>query len=206
MEQTLKTNWKKLTREERGKVLYKSARIIQTPSGFWRVTSQTNPYKVTFNGHQPKCECPDCAMRRKKCKHIWAVEFYLKQRIDEEGKIKETTKGIKITYAQKWKAYDKSQTNEKIVFMGLLKDLCNNLEQPIYKFGRPTLPLSEMIFSSVMKIYSTFSLRRFMSDIKIAKEMKLIDSVPCYASVGHFLQREEVTEVLKGLIGVSALP
>jgi len=43
MEQTLKTNWKKLTREERGKVLYNSVKIIQTPSGFWRVTSQTNP-------------------------------------------------------------------------------------------------------------------------------------------------------------------
>ena len=48
-EQILKTNWKKLTREERGKVLYKSARIVQTPSGFWRVTSQTNPCKQFIN-------------------------------------------------------------------------------------------------------------------------------------------------------------
>jgi len=209
MEQTLKTNWKHLTREERGKVIYKSSRIVQTPSGFWRVTSQTNSgkqYKVTFNGHKPKCECPDCVMRKKKCKHIYAVEFYLKQKIDEEGKIKSTTKGVKITYAQKWKAYDKSQTNEKIIFMKLLRDLSDTIQQPNYKFGRPTLPISDMIFSSALKIYSTFSLRRFMSDVKIAKEMKLIDYVPCYASVGHFLQREDMTEILKSLIEASASP
>ena len=74
----------------------------------------------------------------------------------------------------------------------------------MYKFGRPTLPFSDMIFSSAMKVYSTFSLRRFMSDLKIAKEMKLIDEVPCYASVGHFLQKEELTPILKKLIQVSS--
>jgi len=209
MEQTLKTNWKHLTREERGKELYNSTKIVQTNKGFWRVSSQTNPckqYRVTFNDHKPKCECPDCVMRRKKCKHIWAVEFYLKKKIDEEGRVKEITKGVKITYSQKWKAYDKSQTNEKLIFMRLLKDLTGFVEQPEYKFGRPKLPISELTFNAVMKIYSTFSLRRFMSDSKIAKEMKLIDNVPCYASVGHFLQREDVTDILKGLITLSSLP
>ncbi len=198
-------NWKKLDRRERGLLISKSSRIVKTPHG-WRVTSQTNSsksYLVTYNHHEPKCECPDCIMRRKKCKHIHAVEFYIKKQINEEGKITET-KGVKITYAQKWKAYDKSQTNEKIVFMKLLKDLCNNIEQPEYKFGRPKLPISNLMFNSVMKIYSTFSLRRFMSDVKIAKEMNLIDEVPCYSSVGHFLQREDVTNILKELIKISA--
>ena len=201
-------NWKKLNREQRGELLAKSVRIVQTPKGFWRVTSQTNSgrqYIVKFNGHEPKCNCPDCQMRKKKCKHIWAVEFYLKRQINEEGKITET-KGVKITYAQKWSAYDKSQTNEKLIFMKLLSDLTNYIEQPRYKFGRPQLPMSEMVFNSVMKIYSTFSLRRFMSDVKIAKEMGLIDSVPCYASVGHFLQKEELTPVLLNLIKLSSLP
>jgi len=209
MEQQLKqTNWKKLTREERGKLLSKSTRIVQTPKGFWRVTSQTNSckqYIVRFNGHKPKCECPDCTMRKKKCKHIWAVEFYLKQKIDEEGRITET-RGIKVTYSQKWKAYDNAQTNEKLLFMKLLRDLSNTVKQPDYKFGRPKLPLSDMIFNSMIKVYTTFSLRRFMSDIKIAKEMKLVDNVPCYASIGHFLQKEELTEILKKLIKISSTP
>jgi len=200
-------NWKKLSREERGKLLVKSTRIKEIPQG-WRVTSQSNKsrdYIVRLVKDQPKCSCPDCYMRKKKCKHIWAVEFYIKRKIDNEGKVTET-KGVKITYAQKWRAYDKSQTNEKIIFMKLLKDLTNFVEQPKYNFGRPKLPMPEMIFSSVMKIYSTFSLRRFMSDVKIAREMGLIEQVPCYSSIGHFLQKEELTPVLLNLIKLSSVP
>ena len=207
MEQTLKTDWKKLSREERGRLLSKSTRIVQTPSG-WRVTSQTNTsrqYMVKFIRDNPKCNCPDCELRHKKCKHIYAVEFYIKKQIDEKGNVT-TTKGVKISYSQDWKAYDQSQTNEKLLFMKMLRELSDFSEQPEYKFGRPSLPLSELIFASAMKVYSTFSLRRFMSDIKIAREMNLIDSVPCYASVGHFLQREDITEILKKLISISSSP
>jgi len=201
-------NWKKLDREERGRLLCKSVKIRKTAKGIWRVVSQTNPskeYRVRFNGHNTYCDCPDCTIRKQKCKHIFAVEFYLRQEIDEKGKLTEK-KGVKISYEQKWKAYDKSQTNEKIYFMKLLNDLTQYVEQPEYKFGRPKLPMSEMIFTAVMKIYSTFSLRRFMSDIKIAKEMGLIETLPCYASVGHFLQKKELTPRLIELIKLSALP
>jgi transposase len=200
-------NWKKLTREERGKLLYKSTRIVKVPYG-WRVTSQTNSkrqYLVKLMKDRPECSCPDCQLRKKKCKHIYAVEFYVKEEIDKEGRVTKT-KGVKVSYSQDWKAYDKSQTNEKLLFMRFLRDISDFAEQPEYKFGRPTLPLSDMIFASAMKIYSTFSLRRFMSDVKIAKEMKLIDSVPCYASIGHFLQREDLTDILKKLISISSSP
>lgn len=200
-------SYKKMSREERGEDIVNRFQIVKTPRG-WRVPSTSfagRAYLVTFNGHEPKCNCADCELRKKKCKHIHAVEVYIKKEIDEEGKITQT-KGVKITYSQDWKAYDKSQTNEKLVFMKLLKDLVNHAEQPEYKFGRPKLPVSEMLFNAVMKIYSTFSLRRFMSDVKIAKEMNLIDSVPCYASVGHFLQREDLTDILKKLISISASP
>src|SRR3989344_651042 len=57
-----------------------------------------------------------------------------------------------------------------------------------------------------MKVYSTFSLRRFMSDIRIAKEMGYLDKIPCYASVGHFFQKKELTPILKNLIKLSATP
>ena len=206
MIQAQANDWKKLTREQRGKLLYKSVKIVQTPSG-WRVPSQTSnkSYLVKLTRHEPKCSCPDCQLRRKKCKHIHAVEFYIKRQIDEEGKVTQT-KGVKVTYKQEWKAYDKAQTNEKIMFMRLLKDICEQVEQPTYKFGRPTLPLSDMIFSSALKVYSTFSLRRFMSDMKIAKEMKLLDTTCSYVSVSNYMKKEEFTDVLKSLIEMSASP
>ncbi|MEJ2267666.1 MAG: transposase, partial [Nanoarchaeota archaeon] len=96
--------------------------------------------------------------------------------------------------------------NEKLIFMKLLKDLCSNVEQPKYKFGRPTLPFSDMLFGSALKVYSTFSLRRFMSDMKIAKEMNLVDRVSSFMSISNFMNKKEVTDILKKLISISASP
>lgn len=198
--------YKQMTREERGRELLKKIKIEKTSEG-WKVQSSIGNifYFVTFNGHEPKCNCPDCRMRHQKCKHIYAVELYIRQEIDNEGKIKQT-KGVKITYSQNWKAYDKSQTSEKLMFMKLLRDLVDNIEQPVYTFGRPTLPISDMLFASALKIYSTFSLRRFMSDVSIAKEMKLIDQLFTYPCISNFMNREEITSVLKDLIKLSSTP
>jgi transposase len=109
-------------------------------------------------------------------------------------------------YSQEWTAYNKAQTNEKLLFMKLLKDLCDNIEQPLYKFGRPTLPFNDMLFGSVMKIYTGFSLRRFMSDMKIAKEFGLVYKVPCYSSLSNFMNKPEVKTILEQLIIISSLP
>lgn len=202
----MKQNLKQMNREERGRLIYKNLEIIKTHRG-WKVPSQSGKdyYLVKYDKHKPKCTCPDCKMRRNKCKHIYAVEFYIKEKIDDEGR-RVRTRGIKVSYAQEWKAYDKAQTNEKLLFMKLLKDLCGNLIQSEYRFGRPKLSFADMVFSSAMKVYSTFSLRRFMSDLKIAKYFGLIDKTPCYASVGHFMQRGELSVTLKYLIQLSSLP
>lgn len=206
MKQQMQTDIRKLNREQRGKLIFENGRIAKRDN-CWIVGSQTSfkAYKIKFNGENPLCNCPDYSIRKSKCKHIHAVEFYIKRQIDEEGKITET-KGVRVTYKQKWSAYNKSQTNEKLVFMKLLKDLCENIEQPEYKFGRPTLPFSDMLFGSVMKVYTGFSLRRFMSDMKIAKEMRLVDKVPCYSSLSNFMNRKEVKQILEQLITISSLP
>src|SRR3989344_6625062 len=186
-----------MSREERGKLILKRLKIEKTPEG-WKVQSRSEDsfYLVIFNGHEPKCDCPDCRMRHNKCKHIYAVELYIKQEIDNAGKITQT-KGVKISYSQDWKAYTHAQTNEKLIFMKLLKDLCENIEQPEYKFGRPTLPISDMLFASALKVYTTFSLRRFISDFKIAREMNLVSSTCTYANICYFMQREDLTAILR---------
>lgn len=197
-----------LSREQKGELIFKNGNIKETPHG-WRVISQnqTNKsYLVKFRKHKPKCDCPDCTLRKNiKCKHIHAVEFYLKQKINKKGNL-EQTKGIKITYAQNWKAYNKAQVNEKLIFMKLLKDLCNQIKQPIYNFGRPTLPFSEMIFCMAYKVYSTLSGRRFMSDLKIAKEMGLIQKVPHYNSMFNFFNDKNMKPLISELIKLSSLP
>jgi len=155
-------------------------------------------YLVQYDGHEPTCNCPDCQKRKSKCKHVFAVEFYLRKAINKKGELTEV-KGVRFTYAQNWSAYNKAQTNEKLIFLKLLKDLCLNVEQPTYKFGRPTLPFSDMLFGSIMKVYTGFSLRRFMSDMKIAKEMGLVEVVPSYSTISNFMNREEIKPILDEL-------
>ena len=200
-------DWKYMNREDRAKELIKVYDIVETPQG-WKVPSQTDSklsYLVKFDGHEPLCDCPDCKKRKTKCKHIFAVEFYIKRQIDEKGKLTET-KGVKVTYQQNWKAYNKAQTNEKLIFMKLLKDLCSNIEQPKYEFGHPSVSFQDMAFCMAYKVYSTLSARRFMSDLVIAKEMGLIDQVPHYNVLLKYFNSKEFSPIIQKLIQLSALP
>jgi transposase len=111
-----------------------------------------------------------------------------------------------MTYSQDWHAYNQAQTHEKELFQKLLFDLCNNIENPNYTFGRPTLPLSDMIFASALKVYTTFSCRRFISDMKNAKENGYCDNVCSYSTVSNYMRNPKLTSVLVNLICKSALP
>jgi len=175
--------------------------VISINKDEWQVGRGESNHRIILNSNLiPSCECTDFKIK-KRCQHILALEKHIfKEREQQNGS------NTKITYSQDWHAYDNSQTNEKILFFKLLKDICCSVEQPEYKFGRPKIPISYMIFSSALKVYSTFSLRRFISDLKIARECGAINYVPCYASIGHFLQREDITPILKELIKLSASP
>lgn len=98
-QQIQEQDWRKLNREQRGKLIFQKGRI-RKQNNYWVVGSQTSfkAYKVSFNGHEPTCTCPDCILRKGKCKHIFAVEFYIKRQIDEEGKITENELGVKAEF------------------------------------------------------------------------------------------------------------
>lgn len=109
------------------------------------------------------------------------------------------------TYTQNWPVYDKSQIEEKVRFMELLGDLLKEIEDTEYSFGRPKIDNRDLLFSSALKVYTQFSLRRFMSDLHAAKEKWLIKHEPCFASIGHYMQREDLKPLLLRLIQVSSL-
>ena len=63
--------------------------------------------------------------------------------------------------------------------MALLADLCSGV--PTVRLpgaGRPRLPLSDMVFASVFKVYAGFSSRRFTTDLREAFVGGLVDSMP----------------------------
>jgi transposase len=106
-----------------------------------------------------------------------------------------------------WTAYNASQVEEKRRFVELLADLCSTIPQPKQEGkGRPRLPLSDMVFASVYKVYVGFSARRFTSDLRDAFVEGRINTTPHFNSVNRYLSDPQLTEILKELITVSSLP
>ena len=72
--------------------------------------------------------------------------------------------------------------------------------------GRPRLPLSDMVFASVFKVYVGFSSRRFTTDLRDAFVAGHIDSTPHFNSVSNYLADPMLTDILKELVVLSSLP
>ena len=193
-------------RKLKGREIARDYKIEDTDKGY-RVQSQSGAgfYYVKLDSPKAKCTCHDFELRQEKCKHIFATEFKLSGEIDKESKIFHT-KLKRKPYRQVWSVYTKAQTKEQGLFMQFLADLCKNVEQPEYEFGRPTLPYADMVFACALKVYSTFSLRRFCGFMQTAAEKGYIEKPCCYASVSNFMRKEEMAPILDRLIKLSGLP
>jgi transposase len=193
-------------RQERGLQIAALCKIERNHFG-WKVPSQSGngSYIVNLDGSEPICTCPDFETRHVKCKHIHAVEFTIKRETKPDGTTT-YTKSVKLTCTQEWPAYNTAQREEKRGFMRLLHDLCQTIPQPPQTFGRPRLPLSDMVFGAALKVYSTVSGRRFMGDMETAHEKGYISRLPHYNSVFNYLENPTLTPILKTLIEMAAVP
>jgi hypothetical protein len=188
-------------REERGKLIAQTRAITKVNNGYL-VSSQSSKKKYLVSEHLDSCNCPDCQTRKVRCKHAFAVEYFLQKATTTNGETKVETK--RLTYPQAWSAYNKSQETEKTRFIELLKDLSATIKEPSYEFGRPKITQKDLFFSSALKVYTQFSLRRFMSDLNECKNKNQIEKKPCFASIGHYLQNKELTPLLKEMITTTA--
>ena len=110
------------------------------------------------------------------------------------------------TYSQDWPSYNAAQTSEKDTFMALLADLCAGIRQPEYGFGRPSLPLADMVYTGATKVYSGFSARRFDCDVRDAYSQGLITATPSFNSVNRYIADADLTPTITDLIERSAAP
>ena len=117
-----------------------------------------------------------------------------------------THSSIRPTYPQDWPAYNLAQTSEKDTFMALLADLCTNIPQPEYSFGRPRLPLADMVYTGALKVYTGFSARRFDCDVRQASRQGLISAPPTFTTVNKYISNPGLTPLITDLIERSAAP
>jgi transposase len=110
------------------------------------------------------------------------------------------------TYSQDWTAYEAAQQHEREHVSLLLRDLCSGIEQPAYSFGRPRLPLADIVYACVLRSYVGLSSRRAASDTRAARADGMMDAMVSPRSVLRYLDDESLTELLRELIRQSAAP
>ena len=194
-------------RKARGMAIAAITSIDKTPLGY-RVPSQSGngSYMVSV-GETEFCSCADFEKRQRYCKHIVAVEYIIRREERPDGTTVETRAVRVVSQGQDWPAYNAAQVNEQEHFVTLLRELADTIQQePNQGRGRPRLPLSDMVFGVGLKVYSTMSGRRAMTDIRNAHRDGLMDKAPSFTSVARYLEDPALTPVLKSLIEQSALP
>jgi transposase len=197
-------------RENKALAIATHTKLVRKPNNTWIVPSQSGPktYTVNADPESPFCNCPDFEFRRARCKHVLAVEIVLKREIVTDGQTQTITETVTVKqkYTQEWSSYNKAQTNEKSHFLAFLHELCSGIEEPIQTFGRPRLPLADIIFAATFKTYSTISGRRFVSDLRDALSKGYLSKMPSYNSIFDYLKMESLTPYLKHMIAESAMP
>lgn len=107
---------------------------------------------------------------------------------------------------QNWHKYNLAKTNEKRLFYELLHDLSKIIVEPKYQFGRPTIPLKDLFFSAGLKLYSNYSGRKVISDLKHAEGAGYISKSCHYNTLTEFLGCPATQDLLQKLLTISALP
>lgn len=195
-------------REQRGLVIAATCKIKQQ-GDVWIVPSQSEGQVHRVNVNRQNCTCADNQDTGAKCKHLWAVEFVKQRELFEKKPIDEesVTFTPKPTYKQNWPAYNAAQYVEKDRLQDLLFDLCREVEEPERRSaGRPAHSLRDAVFAMVYKVYSTFSCRRFVSDLRLAHERGYLEKEIPGIMCCRFMERAAFTPILKRLIVASSLP
>jgi transposase len=115
-------------------------------------------------------------------------------------------KQTKRQYKQNWPIYNEAQTNEKAKFQVLLFELCRGISDPVQTMGRPRMKLSDVIFGTVLKVYSTLSTRRNITDLLEAHSKGYLSKPPHYNTLFKYAELEILTHYLKQLIEESGKP
>lgn len=203
-------------RQQRGLMIAATTRIEQR-AGAWVVPSQAGNgrYAVTIKGSEQFCSCPDFELRNQPCKHIFAVQYVLfretKTETAPDGTVTTTTtetSAVKVTYGQpSWPAYNAAQCSEKDHFLRLLRDLVATVETPEQKgSGNRRVALSDAIFAATLKVYSGFSGRRFMCDLRAARDNGFTDRAISYNALFDAMQLQEITPILHDMIAATSTP
>lgn len=167
-------------------------------------TTASSGVGYVVNVSSGQCSCPDYETTGGVCKHMWALRVFRHEIEVPDGVVVVTD--VRVTYGQKWPAYNRAQCEEKSRVQLLLRGLCDGIAQPPQQLGRPRLALGDAIYGATMKVYGTMSGRRSTTDIRACENAGLMEHAPAYNTVFKYMADPSLTPILSTLIDESAKP
>jgi transposase len=152
-----------------------------------------------------KCSCPDHETTGGICKHQWAVRYFRHELELPDGNTV-VTEGIRVSYPQHWPSYNRAQDQELETAPVLLKSLCDGIEEPARKPGRPPMSLRDAVFGATMKVYGGMSSRRASGSLRACEAAGHVESAPAYNTVCKYMEKPELLPLLRRLVDESARP
>ena len=104
-------------------------------------------------------------------------------------------------------AYNGTQRYEaKMWFLVLLNRLLEAVEEPEKSRGGTRLPLRDVLFGCIYKVYHGWSPQWFVHELRMVAEIGLISCVPASATLNRYMADPAMTSMLKELVVASSLP
>lgn len=197
------------SRERKG-ITLAATKTIAFQDGRWLIPSQTTQnkiYRVRFGPDEYSCTCADFEVDETYwCKHLYAVRSHLEGRGNLPAP--KPRSPARKKYPRQWPEYNEGKANEPSKFKRLLFELCRGLPtpKPGKKGGRPRLPLADLVYAAVTKVYVGSASRQLTSHKREAHEAGFISQIPRASSVLNFFSSPDTAELLKDLIGLAAAP
>jgi transposase len=196
----------------RGLALARAGAVRQLRRLVWSVKSATHAgsYLVSLSAELAACSCPDFEERgvdpEFRCKHVFACLIHARKIELPAGLTMTDEQSRRPNYGQDWHAYNEAQTHEREYVVKLLRDLCGGIVQPVQTRGRPRKPLADVVFACVLKVYTGFSSRRVISDVRAAQAAGDMAETLCPKTITKYLEDPALTDLLRELIRESASP
>jgi hypothetical protein len=85
-------------------------------------------------------------------------------------------------------------------------DLCQTIDRPEHRRGRPRVPIGDAVLASIMKVFSTKSSRRSVTRLKSAYEHGYFEKPVTFNTMSEYLRKPQLTPILNDLLIKSSLP
>ncbi|MBI4010134.1 MAG: transposase [Candidatus Aenigmarchaeota archaeon] len=125
---------------------------------------------------------------------------------DSNGSLEINNATLKKVYSQNWSLYNLSQTKEKMMFLKLLNDAVDFLGiEYEYEFGRPHVPIDDLIKCCAIKVFNCFSSRRTIAELQLAYALGYIRQSYHFNTISKYMNDPTITPWLEKLYKLLAL-